>query len=287
MSDQPAEPAGAANTVRLGPFREIGTRIASGLVMAVVAGGLLYFGGPAFAAGVAAVGVVTSFEWSRIVRGAAIDTGLVVQILTMLIAAALAWFGLTALALAAVVAGTILTGLLSVQNRPLLSAEGVLYAGLPVVALIWLREDQPNGLYAVLFILIVVVATDVAAFVFGRLIGGPKLAPAISPNKTWSGFIGGVSTAGLAAAAFAHGIGAGPAMLGVAGVVLGVLAQIGDLTESALKRSFGVKDSGTLIPGHGGIMDRIDGLVFAAVAAGFVAFALDPQAPATALLFGG
>jgi phosphatidate cytidylyltransferase len=127
----------------------------------------------------------------------------------------------------------------------------------------------------------------VAAFVFGRLIGGPKLAPAISPNKTWSGFLGGVTTAGLAAAGFATVLGADPVKLGLAGFVLGVLAQIGDLTESALKRSFGVKDSGTLIPGHGGIMDRIDGLVFAAAAAGFVAFAIDPQAPARALLFGG
>jgi phosphatidate cytidylyltransferase len=255
--------------------------------MAAIAGGGLYFGGLPFAALGAVVGVLTSIEWSRIVRDAAIDPGLVVQIFAIIIAAVLAWSGFAALAIAAVIAGSILTGLLCYQRRPLLSAEGVLYAGLPVVALIWLREDQPNGFAAVLLILVAVVATDIAAFAFGRVIGGPKLAPAISPNKTWSGFVGGISTAGLAAAGFAQAIGADPIMIGIAGVFLGILAQIGDLTESALKRSFGVKDSGDIIPGHGGIMDRIDGLVFASVAAGVVALALDPQAPASALLFGG
>lgn len=287
MGGEPAEPSQATAPVMSGSAREIRLRTASGLVMAAIAGGVVYIGGLPFAFLGAVVGVLTSFEWSRIVRDGAIDAGLVVQAFAVVIAAVLAWLGLAALALAAVIAGSILTGLLCFQRRPLLSAEGVLYAGLPVVALIWLREDQPNGFAAVLLILIAVVATDVAAFVFGRLIGGPKLAPAISPNKTWSGFLGGISTAGLAAAGFAHTIGADPLMVGISGVFLGIVAQIGDLTESALKRSFGVKDSGHIIPGHGGIMDRIDGLVFASVAAGFVALALDPQAPASALLFGG
>lgn len=287
MSHPPADPTDTVVPVPPSASREIAVRIASGIVMAAVTGGFLYFGGLPFALLVTAVGVMTGFEWSRIVRETDIDAGLIVQVLAVVIAAALTWVGLAALGLAVIVGGTILTGLLCFRTRPLLSAEGVLYAGLPVVALIWLRDDQPDGLHAVLFILIAVVATDVAAFVFGRLIGGPKLAPAVSPNKTWSGFVGGVSSAGLATAAFGHVIGANAIMLGVAGVVLGVVAQIGDLTESALKRSFGVKDSGAIIPGHGGIMDRVDGLVFAAVAAGFVAFALDPQAPARALLYGG
>jgi phosphatidate cytidylyltransferase len=286
MGGEPADPSQATAPAMSKPWREMRLRAASSLVMAAIAGIFLYIGGLPFAVLGAVVGVLTSFEWSRIVRDGAFDSGLVVQVIAVVIAAVLAWLGLAALAVAAVVAGCILTGLLCFQRRPLLSAEGVLYAGLPVVALIWLREDQPNGFAAVLLILIAVVATDVAAFVFGRLIGGPKLAPAISPNKTWSGFLGGISTAGLAAAVFAHAIGADPVMVGVAGAILGIVAQIGDLTESALKRSFGVKDSGHIIPGHGGIMDRIDGLVFASVAAGFVALAINPQAPASALLFG-
>lgn len=255
--------------------------------MAALAGGLLYAGAIPFAVLVAVVGILTSVEWSRIVRGAGFDAGLGIQIVTVAAASALTASGLAALGLAVLAVGTILTGLLCFSSRPFLSAEGVLYAGLPAIALIWLRDDPGLGMAAVLFILLAVVATDVAAYACGRIIGGPKLAPAISPNKTWSGFLGGISAAGLASAALAAWIGADPARLGVAGVVLGIVAQIGDLTESALKRSFGVKDSGTLIPGHGGIMDRVDGIVFAAVAAGVVAVAIDPRSPARALLFGG
>jgi phosphatidate cytidylyltransferase len=287
MGEEPADSSIAAARVPGGGTGELALRIVSGFVMAVAAGGLLYAGAIPFAVLVAIVGVLTSLEWSRIVRGEGFDAALGIQIAAVIAASALAAAGLAALGLSALAVGTILTGLLCFFSRPLLSAEGVLYAGLPAVALIWLREDPSYGLEAVLFIFIAVIATDVAAFVFGRLIGGPKLAPAISPKKTWSGFLGGILTAGLCSALYASSMGADPARLGAAGAVLGIVAQIGDLTESALKRSFGVKDSGTLIPGHGGIMDRVDGLVFAAAAAGFAALALDPNAPARALLFGG
>ncbi|MCU0955150.1 MAG: phosphatidate cytidylyltransferase [Hyphomicrobium sp.] len=287
MSETPGDPSSTAARAPGPAANELVLRIGSGLVLAVVAGGLVYAGGPAFAVFVAAIGGLTSLEWSRIVRGPGFDAGLGIQIVAVAVASALAAAGLAALGLSALAVGTILTGLLCFSSRPLLSAEGVIYAGLPAVALIWLRDDPGFGLQAVLFILVSVVATDVLAFVCGRLIGGPKLAPAISPNKTWSGFLGGISAAGLAGAAFAAAIGADPVRLGLAGLVLGIVSQIGDLTESALKRSFGVKDSGTLIPGHGGIMDRIDGLVFAAAAAGFVALAINPHSPARALLFGG
>ena len=283
MEHEPADHSGTAAAAS----RDVVVRIASGVMLAVVAGGVLYAGPLPFAVLAGTAAVLTSLEWSRIVRGEGFDAGLAVQVASAVIAAALTAVGFAALGLAAVAAGAILTGLLCFGRHPLLSAEGVLYAGLPVVALIWLRDDPAYGLQAVLFILICVVVTDVAAFVFGRAIGGPKLAPAISPNKTWAGFLGGITMAGIAAAGFGVWLGADPVKLGLAGTMLGVLAQIGDLTESALKRSFGVKDSGTLIPGHGGVMDRVDGLVFAAVAAGVVAFAIDPQAPARALLMGG
>jgi phosphatidate cytidylyltransferase len=265
--------------------RELLIRSLSGLVLAAVALVLLYAGPVPFAVLVGGVGLAASYEWSRIVRGGDIDAPLIVQMATVVLATGLSAFGFAALALAVVAAGAILVGLLTFGRRPLLSAEGVLYAGLPTVALLWLREDAAHGLPAVLFVLIAVVATDVAAYACGRLIGGPKLAPAISPNKTWSGFLGGITAAGLAAYAFAHFVGSPPLVLAVFGVVLGIVAQIGDLTESALKRSFGVKDSGAIIPGHGGVLDRVDGLIFAAVAAGIFALAVDPQAPASALLF--
>ncbi len=287
MGTDPATSPGAPLPSTRGLSRELGLRFLSSLVMAAVVGGLLYAGSLPFAILVGAVTLLTAFEWSRIVRGEGFDGALAIHAVTVVLACVLTSSGFAALGIAAIAAGAILTGLMAFQRHPLLSAEGVLYAGLPGVALIWLRDDQPLGLFAVLFILLAVVTTDVAAYVAGRLIGGPKLAPAISPNKTWSGFLGGIAMAGSASAAFGYAIGADPVKLGLAGLVLGVLAQLGDLTESALKRSFGVKDSGALIPGHGGIMDRVDGLVFAAAAAGFVAFAIDPQAPARALLFGG
>lgn len=268
------------------PSRELVTRAASALVLAAVTLAVLYAGPQPFAVLAAAAALAASFEWSRIVRGAQTDAVLVVHLAAAGLAAVLAALGFAALGLAVVAVGAILAGLLSVGRHPLLSAMGVVYAALPAVALIWLREDEAHGLEAVLLILLAVAATDVAAFACGRLIGGAKLAPAVSPNKTWSGFLGGIAAAALVAAVFGALLGASVARLAGLGLLLGVLAQMGDLAESALKRRFGFKDSGSLIPGHGGIMDRIDGLVFAAVAAGLLALALDPHAPAGALVFG-
>lgn len=287
MSEDPsAEPRTGAQTAPQ-PSSEMLNRIGSGIVLAVLALGLLYAGTAPFALLVGLAGVLTSFEWSRIVRGPEFDAALVIQILAAGLAALLGGMGLSALGLAVVAAGTILVGLLTFGERPILSALGVLYAGLPAVALLWLRDDYPHGLYAVLFVLAAVVATDVAAFFTGRLAGGPKLAPAISPKKTWSGLVGGVAAAALAGLAMATAVGAPAQKLAIAGALLGLVAQIGDLFESALKRRFDLKDSGHIIPGHGGVMDRVDGLVFASIAAALAALVLNPQWPATALLFGG
>ncbi len=168
-----------------------------------------------------------------------------------------------------------------------LSAIGVLYCGLPVVALGWFRGDEPLGFLAALYIIAVVVATDTAAFAAGRLIGGPKLAPAISPNKTWAGLCGGVAAATLAGALFPALTGSGSWLwLAALGFVLGAVAQAGDLAELRLKRAFGRKDSSDLIPGHGGVMDRMDGIVTAAIVAAVIALAIDAYAPARALLYG-
>ena len=125
------------------------------------------------------------------------------------------------------------------------------------------------------------------AFVAGRSIGGPKLWPAISPNKTWAGFIGGVGSSAALSALFAQLIpGATSLKLGAIGLALGIVAQAGDLAESALKRRFNVKDAGRLIPGHGGLMDRLDGFVAVAIAAALLALLWNAKAPATALLLG-
>lgn len=145
---------------------------------------------------------------------------------------------------------------------------GVPYIALPGVALVLIRHSPELGLTAVLWLFAVVWTADTMAYVFGRLIGGPKLAPAISPKKTWAGLIGAV--VGGVVASIVTALVAGlesVAMLGLIAAVLAVLEQAGDLFESAVKRRFGVKDSGSIIPGHGGVLDRVDGLMFAAVAA--------------------
>ncbi len=149
-------------------------------------------------------------------------------------------------------------------------AAGIAYVGVPCVCLIWMRSigietEASAGLHIVLYLLFTVWATDIGAYFAGRSIGGPKLAPALSPNKTWAGLAGGMAAAsvvgGICASFTPFPPSAVACMLSAA--ALAVIAQGGDLFESWLKRRAGVKDSGTLIPGHGGILDRIDGLIFA------------------------
>ncbi len=147
---------------------------------------------------------------------------------------------------------------------------GLFYVTIPCAALIWLRdvhfEDTPDaGRWLVLFVVLTVWATDIGAYFAGRQIGGPKLAPVISPNKTWAGLGGGVLAAAVAGG-IAHSFSPYPQSIFICillGALLAVLGQTGDLFESWVKRHVGVKDSGTLIPGHGGLLDRVDGLTLA------------------------
>jgi phosphatidate cytidylyltransferase len=153
--------------------------------------------------------------------------------------------------------------------------------------LLWLRLNEPYGFSAVILIFAVVWACDIGAFAAGRGIGGPKLWPKISPNKTWAGLAGGVLAGVIAAVIVASFVaGASPLRLALIGFALSLVAQCGDLAESALKRLFGLKDASDLIPGHGGFMDRMDSIVAVAVAAGLLALAIDAHAPARALLYG-
>ena len=154
-------------------------------------------------------------------------------------------------------------------SRRLDLAAGVFYAGFGVLALLWLRADPAAGRLNVLFVLLIVWASDIGAYLSGRLIGGAKLAPAISPGKTWSGALG-----GLLAGMIAGAVVAGGASLAAIAIAAGlcVFSEAGDLLESALKRRFGVKDSGRSIPGHGGLFDRLDGVLAAAPAAAALAW---------------
>jgi phosphatidate cytidylyltransferase len=141
---------------------------------------------------------------------------------------------------------------------------GFFYALVPAIALLWLRERDLHGLFLVLWVFIITWATDIGGYVFGRRFGRRKLAPELSPNKTYEGLYGGVAAATLLGGAWALFTGLGTALLLLA-PVFAVAAQAGDLFESGMKRRAGVKDSGTWLPGHGGLLDRLDGLVPVAI----------------------
>lgn len=262
-------------------------RLAAGLGMGVVALAFTLAGVMPFAVLVVLVALVVAWEWGRLVHGT--EAGAVVAVLigAAALAGILAAVGLVGLGLLALPIGAILAALLSLGRNSIFSALGVFYAGLPTVALIWLRSDASYGLLAVIFLVVVVVTADSASFVAGRLLGRAKLWPAVSPNKTWAGLIGAVIASAVVGGLFWFALpDASAVRLAATGGVLALVAQAGDLAESALKRRFGAKDSGTLIPGHGGVMDRVDGLVAAAAVVGIAAIVIDVHSPARALLFG-
>jgi phosphatidate cytidylyltransferase len=249
-------------------------RVASALALAPAVLAITYLGGWFFLILCAAAAVGILWEWTHLIGKA--DPGILAPGLAALLAAlVLTGLGRPEAAGVAIVVGAALAG--GMAGRPVYGARldagtwaagGVIYAGIAFMSPALLRLDPGWGLTALLFLFATVWITDIFAFLCGRAIGGPLLWPRVSPKKTWSGAIGGLA-GGVAAGvlvAYASGIG----KLGMAGVVallLSVLAQAGDLFESAVKRRFGAKDASRFIPGHGGLMDRLDGFLFAAFAA--------------------
>lgn len=249
------------------------TRIASALVLIPVALVAAILGSPYFDVLVILAGALMAWEWARLVgEGCLLPPG-ALGIAAVVAAVAAVQFLPVQQALTVLAAGALLTGAVSGigRGRGGWYLLGVLYAGLPCVAILWLRS-QPLGLETVLWLFALVWATDTGAYFAGRTIGGPKLMPAVSPKKTWSGLVGGAAAAAVAGALAGMLIdGASPARLAFASAVLAVVAQAGDLAESALKRHFGAKDSSQLIPGHGGVLDRVDGLVTVVLVAALAA----------------
>ena len=256
------------------PPSDLKTRAVVGLILIAVALGILRLGGLAFAALVGAGVLLVYAEWA-VMHGITRVWRLIGLVVIGLVVIG-AHYGFYEDALTGLAAAALLFGLLAkVANVCAMrwSTTGLLYAGLPAVALVWLRA-QSGGEGFVLWVLVVVWATDIGAYFAGRRFGGPKLAPVISPKKTWSGLIGGMAAAAIASAVVAwfqhwHPI-LWLAIFAGLGAVAAVVSQIGDLFESWLKRRVGVKDSGTLLPGHGGIMDRVDGLIPVAIGAALV-----------------
>jgi len=151
---------------------------------------------------------------------------------------------------------------------------GCLYIFLSLISLYWLRISSQSGHITLFWLLAVVWAADTGAYLFGSTIGGPKLSPTISPNKTWAGFIGALISAALVGfiTSFIYQENSVNWNLILISIMLGALSQMGDLLESYAKRHFGIKDSGSIIPGHGGVLDRIDGLMAAAMGAGILIY---------------
>lgn len=265
--------------------RDLATRLASGLALAVVAILLTWAGVWPFTIFVLAVALLVVWEWGGIVRKAGADTIFGASATAVAAAIVLAAADTPGLAVIAVAVGAILAALLGFGQRGHLSALGVLYAGLPAVCLIWLRSSAQWGFVGVLFLFLVVWAADTGAYAAGRTFGGPRLASRISPNKTWAGLAGGTGAAVLLGALMGFLVEGGQSgRWAISAFALALAAQAGDIVESALKREHGVKDASELIPGHGGFMDRVDGLIFAAVLAALWGLAVNVHNPARALL---
>jgi len=268
---------------------ELVLRFKSALILAVLSVALTYAGPRTFAVLILVFAALMSWEWGRVVRGRSEDGIFVLQISAIIAAGILTLKSYPASAVAMIMAATWASFWIhkksGLASDPWWSAAGVYYAGFPAIALIAIRQDPDYGFYAILYLFLVVWSADTGAFFTGRLMGGPKLAPSVSPNKTWSGLMGGAIAAGCAGALYALWLGRTSVLiLATLSVGLAIVSQGGDLGESFIKRVFGVKHSSGLIPGHGGVLDRLDGLAFAAIGAGLVAVVEDPLKPGRALL---
>lgn len=243
-------------------------RVVGAASLLAVALPTLWLGGAAFLAMVSIAATVMAGEWTRMTVGTRWTPPALLAAVGVIGAV---WLAPDAPRLA----GAILVSLAGLAafaaypagaSRALWAGAGVLYVGAPCVAFAWLRETPADGLGLIAGLLAVVWATDVAAFAAGRTFKGPKLFVEASPHKTWSGFAGGCLAGTLGGAAAGAVIGGAPAVWVMLGFTLSVMAQGGDILESFIKRRFGVKDASALIPGHGGLLDRLDGHLTATAA---------------------
>lgn len=240
-------------------------RVVSALVIAPPALAAVHFGSPYVQFLVLVAGAGVAWEWARLCGAGRLDrTGwlFVAVVLGALLAGALGHYAAAAWIAGAGAAGTGLIRLALRRRGAGWYAFGVLYLSIAGLGMTWLRLVPDEGLATVYWILAVVWATDTGAYVAGRTLGGPKLAPKLSPKKTWAGFAGG-SAAGAIVGALAGALWPErePVLMVAASTGLALIAQAGDLFESGLKRRFGAKDSSQLIPGHGGLLDLVDGFL--------------------------
>lgn len=256
---------------------EVRVRTISGVSLGVFVIVLAWFGGLGFRLLSVAIMALVFFEWFRIVQVQSLSRRVwVIGSLTVASVGVSILAGLATPALVLATAGAVAVGLVRrFEAGDLWPSAGLIYAGYFGVAFAELRDGGEYGFAVILFLFAIVWSTDILAFFGGRSLGGPKLAPVISPKKTWSGFLCGMA-GGVAAGLITASIFGTSSFLWIAflSIVLSLSGQVGDLFESALKRRFQVKDSGDLIPGHGGVLDRVDSMIFAAFAAYVIGVAL-------------
>jgi len=244
-------------------FGDLGLRLLSGLVMAALAAADIWMGGFWLGGLAAAASGVMVWELYRMVTG---DAGFRAPALAALVVAAtgavlasMIW-GLAAAGLV-IGAGAAAVTLLASRDHRVWLVAGLVYMALAMCFLTMLRDSELRGLPVVVWLVLVVVAADVGAYFVGRVVGGPRLWRAVSPGKTWAGALGGLGLAVVVGVGYGQVSGWGLPRIGALSALMAVASQIGDLIESAVKRRFGAKDASRIIPGHGGLMDRLDGVM--------------------------
>lgn len=252
---------------------EVAQRTVTAIALAAPAAAAVILGPPYLTVFVGAIVAVMAWEWVRVTgartfgpTGAAL-AGLLVAAVTAAAFGRFYWaYGIVAAAVPAVVA----VARLHAREHAWPIAAGAVYIGVPALSLLWLYARNEIGRELVIWIICIVIACDIGAFFVGRALKGPKLAPRISPGKTWSGALGGAAFAVVVGVALGLALRlASPLVLAGAALLLAVISEMGDLLESGVKRAFRVKDASGILPGHGGMMDRVDGIVAALVAAAF------------------
>jgi phosphatidate cytidylyltransferase len=262
------------NSRRNPAWQDLGIRVASAAILTPLSLFVIWWGGEVWAAWLALLAVLMGAEWVglcgvrlRSEAGSLVPLGLLAAGIIHITVRS----GPMASSILFLIACAVL---LWMAAKPRTLGAGLVYIGPAFLCLLDLR-DGPAGFRNLLYLAAVVWAGDIGAYLVGRLVGGPRMAPKISPGKTWSGAVGGLAVAALAGAAAGY---EAPLTAALLALILSVIAQAGDLLESAIKRHFGVKDSGNLIPGHGGLLDRLDGVLTAAPAAMLWSFWIGPHA---------
>ena len=242
----------------------LNSRVISALILAPLVAGAIYIGSPVYDLLVLAAIVVMAWEWRRLCAAQHFDTAGIIMTIAVVGATGLTWFQQVGLAVLLVAAGALIVFFMiagSEGKSSIWTIAGLLAVGLTGISLILIRRIGDDW-SVTMWLLVAVWATDINAFLVGRTVGGPKLAPKISPGKTWSGLIGGI--VGAVGWSVIWALWTGVEQVGTVallGAAIAIFAQLGDLGVSRVKRRYGVKDTGTLIPGHGGLLDRVDGIM--------------------------